>query len=272
MVIISFSLSSCKKDSLKADVPSYIHIEPFTLNTNYLDEGSESHNITDAWVYVDDNLVGVYELPATFPVLKEGDVELKIYAGIKQNGITNNRIKYPFYNPHTEQVTLVKEEILDITPSTSYHVNTTFAWLEDFENASLSFTHHTNSDTAIKKTTTEVFEGSASGYVFLESSMDFFECISPELSSLPRQGQQVYMEIDAKTNHSVLIGLYGDDDKIGIYYINKGDNWKKIYFDLTESVRSNTVASKFKVFMGFQKSDDIPNPEVYFDNIKLLHY
>ena len=56
-------------------------------------------------VYINDDLVGVYELPAKFPVLKEGNVTVKVFAGIIDFAKDPPRgVKYPFYDPHVEQL------------------------------------------------------------------------------------------------------------------------------------------------------------------------
>ena len=75
------------------DIPSYMSINSVTLDEN------STHNISDVWIYIDDNLQGVYELPANFPILDEGTHKLRVKAGIKDNGISAKRIPYPFTHP-----------------------------------------------------------------------------------------------------------------------------------------------------------------------------
>jgi hypothetical protein len=48
-----------------------------SLNTS-ASEGSASHKITDAWVYVDDQLVGVWEVPSKIPALEAGEHTVKV--------------------------------------------------------------------------------------------------------------------------------------------------------------------------------------------------
>ena len=89
--IITFvTIISCEKANID-EMPCYININDIELEENI------TNNITDAWVYIDDNLQGVYELPANFPVLANGKHKLRIKAGIKDNGIASTRITYPFY-------------------------------------------------------------------------------------------------------------------------------------------------------------------------------
>ena len=101
VLVILFGFNSCSKDELEATIPSYISIDKFTISTNYSTQGTSSSNITDAWVYIDNDLVGIFELPAKFPVLKEGNVKIDVYPGIKENGISERRSKYIFYNAYS---------------------------------------------------------------------------------------------------------------------------------------------------------------------------
>ena len=253
---------------MEAEVPSYISIEKFSLSTNYSTEGTNSHNITDAWVYIDNDLVGVFELPAKFPVLKEGNVKLDVYPGIKENGISERRVKYLFYEAYSHQVTLEKNKTLAVTPNTKYISGTTFYWMEDFESASLPFSCHSLSDTIVK-TINDVFEGGYSGKVSLIPGMDFFECYTPTFSTLPRNGKPIFMELNFKCNQPVLVGLYADSDQIGIFYLNTTTTWKKIYLNFTEPITTRPNASEYKIFFGFQSKVDYP--EFVIDNLKIVH-
>jgi hypothetical protein len=274
-IFVGINFSSCSKKDLEATIPSYIAIDDISLTTTYVSEGTNSEKITDAWVFINDDLIGVYELPAKIPILKEGSYDLKIYAGIKENGISGTRSRYLFYTPHEEKITLIKDKVLTISPQVTYTSSTNFVWLEDFENASLSFTYDANSHTMIDKVTTEVFEGVNSGKVFLSSTMDFFEMHSPSFTSLPTNGDLIYLELNFKTNEPILMGIYADTDQLAHVYLNTSTSWNKIYINLTDIIGSKPYASSYKLFFGMQDSPSNPfgvsNPEFYIDNIKLIH-
>ena len=276
LFIIGIVFHSCSKEKYEAQVPAYISINDITLITSYATEGSASENITDAWVYVDDDLVGVYELPATFPVLKEGNATLKIYAGIKDNGVSASRKRYLLYDPYVEQLNLVRGETINITPTITYNSGAKFTWMEDFENASLSFLYTTGSDTVINKTTTNVKEGTSSGRVYLDAGMDFFETTSVAYSSLPHNGTPIYLEMDFITNEPVIVGIYADTDQKAVVTLNTTSEWKKIYINLTDVINTSLSSAAIKVFLGIKATENDPfisaNPEIYLDNIKLVHY
>lgn len=268
--------STCSKDKYEATVPTYITIDKFSFITDYANEGSNSSNITDAWVYVNDDLIGAFELPATFPVLKEGNVELKVYAGIKDNGIAASRARYLLYAPHVEQLELVKGESIKIDPQITYHPDAKFSWLEDFENVSLSFLYTLGSDTIINKQSDDVKEGIYSGYISLTDDMNFFEATSIPYSNLPKNGTPVYFELDFKANEPLLVGIYHDNEAFAVVTLNTKEDWTKIYINLTDMIASRQSQSDIKVFFGMLESSLDPfltsHPEIYIDNLKLVHY
>lgn len=268
VLVIVFGFNSCSKDGFEATIPSYISIDKFTITTNYATQGTNSSNITDAWVYIDNDLVGIFELPAKFPVLKEGSVKIDVYPGIKENGISERRSRYLFYNTYSEQITLEKGKTLNLTPVTSYTSGTNFYWLEDFESASLPFSYSAISDTVVYKTSSDVFEGFYSGKVSMIPGMDFFECYTQAFTTLPRN-KTVFLELNFKTNQPVLVGLYADSDQVGVFYLNTTDTWKKIYLNFTEPIKTRSNASQYKIFFGFQSKVDYP--DFAFDNLKIVH-
>ena len=53
-------LMSCEQET--QEIPSYIKINEYSLYTT-ASQGSNSENISDIWVYADDQLIGTFELP-----------------------------------------------------------------------------------------------------------------------------------------------------------------------------------------------------------------
>ena len=126
-LVVLLIISACQKEENSNTIPAYLKIDTITL-----DENNTTTNITDAWVYVNDQLQGVYELPATFPVLKNDIQTLKIKAGIKSNGIASSRIAYPFYASFIDTVIFTPNQTIIVNPTVSYLESVEF-WLEDFE-------------------------------------------------------------------------------------------------------------------------------------------
>ena len=74
-------LGACTKGD---KVPSYLVVNSVDLTTSGL-QGSNTKNITDSWIYVNDEFIGSWELPARIPILKEGTVTVRVDAGVKRN-------------------------------------------------------------------------------------------------------------------------------------------------------------------------------------------
>ena len=51
-------------------------------------------------------IIGVFEIPSSIPILSQGLHSFDIYPGIKVNGISGNRIKYPFYSKFETELEL----------------------------------------------------------------------------------------------------------------------------------------------------------------------
>lgn len=275
LFIIGILFFSCSKEKYEAKIPAYISIPSITLSTDYATEGAASSNITDAWVFVNDDLVGVYELPAKFPVLKEGDFTIKVFAGIKDNGIAASRTRYLMYDPHVEQIRLTPSDTVEIVANVKYNSEVKFTWLENFEKASTSFLYHDNSDTIFNKQAAVVKDGIYSGQIYLEDEMDFFEATSIPFSNIPLGGT-VYLEMDFKTNELLFVGLYLDDEQYSHITLTPTDDWKKIYINLKETTKKKRNASELKVYIGLKEEGNVifytSQPEIYIDNIKLVHY
>jgi hypothetical protein len=252
------------------------------LNTEYFSQGSNSHNITDAWVYVNDQLIGAFELPATIPVLARGKQKLEIRPGIKLNGIGGTRVPYPFYKPYTVQdFNFIEDSIRKINPVTSYHNTIGYAWLEDFEGTSISLVKTPQSDTGIYKTTPinnpEAFLSefsSFSGIVNLTPEKSSFKLASFNAFILPGNGSPVMLELDYKCDRSFGVGMFatinGKIVDIPLIVVNKSESWNKIYINLGPNISTYTNASNFKVYFESNIFDQ-SEARFYFDNIKLIY-
>ncbi len=274
--LLTISFLSCKREDLDL-TPSYIQIDSITLETNSL-QGTCSHNISDAWIYINDEIQGIYELPCKFPVLAEGNQKLTVRPGIKINGIASTRMFYPFYEPVTYNIHLVKDSTVYLNPSTTYNPSVVFAWLEDFEDGGISLERTNKSQVDIGKTSdmSEVYEGNYSAKIVLDSNRVLFECYTTENFVL--NGNAInFLELNYKNNYDVYVGVFaylsGQTIQRSVLVLNKTDYWKKIYVNLSNAVQENITAQDFKVFFGIVKdSADVLIPTVYLDNIKLIHY
>lgn len=279
-ILISFFLcalaSSCEKFTGDQNVPAYISIDSISLKTEYYKQGTASHLITDAWVYVDDDFLGAYELPARFPVLKSGKHTVRILPGIKKNGIAATRNNYEYYSPVQKVVNLSQDSTSKITASTTYQTTTSFVWMEDFEDVSITLDTTSRSDVGIKLTPDGSplrFEGNHSGMVMLDSIHDFFECQTHYEYIIPYA--PVYLELNFNTSNSLTIGVvtYGYTTlyQTPIITLNSTNGvWKKIYIDLTNTLNAYSGMLKYRVYLGTFKDNGLAQSTILFDNFKVV--
>ncbi len=279
LAIFLLALSSCELINPDEGIPSYIQIDTITLSTDYAAEGSASHKITDAWVYVDDELVGAYELPATIPVLKSGSHKITINAGIKMNGIAATRIPYPFYESYEVTTDLFPDSAISLEPNVNYYSSTTFAWKEDFESPGYTLEITSISDTILNRVsgTADVFEGNSSGlFSMLNPPHILFECKTINEYALPKGGTPVFLELNYKCNNTFRIGIFANEAGLSTQVpqtilINKSENWNKIYVNLTNEVSLFVNAINYNIYFGVIPDEGNPEPIVYVDNIKLIY-
>ena len=263
-------LGSCSR---KGDVPAYIHIDHIDLTTDAVTQGSNSARITDAWVYVDGQLIGTFELPATFPVLAEGTHEIKIRGGIKQSGISSSRVQYPFYKFYSTSVNLIPGNVTNVQPVVSYFPATTFSWLEDFESPGTTINPGPFvTDTMIVQQNAVVFEGSKSGAVILDNGKAIFYASSATGYSLPQGEQSSWLELDYKTNNAFTVGVltnHASFESFPTITLYPTDTWNKIYIDLSAEVSAHN--GPYYIFFSMVKTSGVSIPQLYIDNIKLVH-
>lgn len=275
-IFLVTSFISCELYNPAEPIPAYIHIEKIDLATGF-GQGSDSHKITDAWVYIDEQLVGCFELPATFPVLYEGSHQVKITAGIKVNGIAATRSPYPFFNSVTQAVDLQKGTTVNLSATVSYTAFSDFDFMEDFEGTGIAVDSSAGSDTTLQRLFSpnpNVFEGDASGIAYINANNSFFECISSSAVVLPKGGANVFLELNYKCNHPFIVGVIAQPPyylKSGSLTFNPSDTWNKTYVYLTPLV-SGSSATSFKIFFGMvRRAGDADSLAFMLDNIKLVY-
>lgn len=276
--ICCISFFSCEVINRDEEIPSYLHIDSLTVKTDYPTQGTASHKITDAWVYIDDNPIGAFELPATFPILNEGTHQLKIFAGIKENGISSTRIIYPFYKVHSTTVNLKRGETANYSLYSSpieyiYEDSIDYLWLEKFEGSGISMTKGTNSDTAMVYSSSDIIE-STKGVAILDGGKDYFEGVSSVSFFKPSNTNTTFLELNYKSNNDFSVGIYPSNN-LSLPYtalnIRSTDTWKKIYIKLNSQLKQIN-SSKYYVFIQMQKGASISTAELSIDNIKLLKF
>ena len=272
------TLWSCEKFEGDQTIPAYLKIDSIALTTDYSVEGTSSNAITDAWVYIDDQYLGTFQLPARFPVLRNSTAKVTIFGGVKKDGIAATRINYPYYQRIDRTIKFVQDSTISLgTLSTVYESKTRFIFKEDFEQVTMLLDTTSRSNVAITRTASgsgETFEGEHSGIVTMDSVGQYFEIMSHDPIDIPNAA--VYLEINCNTNIEFQIGLfiYSGTYAIQADVLNimetKG-KWKKIYVDLSNMLNAYGGAEKFRLSLrGNFKETGVDQAKIMVDNLKLV--
>jgi len=282
LLLVGISLFwGCSKTSVE-DIPSYIAVDTISIKVNAI-QGTASHKVVDTWVYANNELIGGDELPSRFAILKSGSTALTIFAGIKLNGINETRSPYPFYQQINKTVTLTRDSILDLGHlKFSYAEGTKFAWQENFEQYNLSIDTTARSEIVMLRAKlpelAAAFPYELNEYaakVVIPNDSLVFECMSHNSFKLPTDGSSVFLEMNYKSNNAFTMGLLINgsvSSQRPVLVINPSSTWNKLYINLTPSTSANDGATSFRVYFTAKKSNSEPNAEIFFDNLKLLHF
>lgn len=275
---ITLVLGSCNLINPPDPVPAYLSIEPFAFSAGS-GQGTSSEKITEAWLYVNNNFLGAYSLPAEVPVIAAGESEVILFPGIRVNGIASSPDIYPFYTNDVRSLVLTPAESTTIKPVAQYSDNVTFSALEDFESGH-PFLDDLDGDpaTGIVLSNQDVFEGSASGFIELTPEHPEMEVATFLLfAELPTNGTPVYLELNYKNNVEFALGLVGVEDsppgiKDYFYIFNKKEEWNKIYIEMTERLRVSQFPKYQLALRAIYSESGGPMNYIYLDNLKLVHF
>lgn len=270
--------SGCSIFDKAEEIPSYLYIQPFQLNTNNNIQGSNLHQIKDAWVSVDGQFIGVFPVPALVPVLATGTQEVTIFAGIKEGALASAREINPMFTKYVVSVNLAATEVDTLKPVVTYDSDAIFLVNETFETSnSITDDLDGNIETKVITSTEDVYEGNKSGKIVLEDGNDLLEVGTNLFYEMPGNIRHVYLELDYKNDVDLQIGVKGQSSftseeiyKIGLY---PTDDWTKLYLDITDEI--NTLifngAEEFQII--FQAFNSTGEPVyIYLDNFKLMYF
>ncbi len=275
-------LTGCKDQA--EQIPAYLTIQPFTVNA---EGGAALQKITDGWLYVNGEFLGAYTLPSTVPILAEGESEIIIYPGVKENGIVATPNLYPFMVKYVGKATLTPAQTTEIKPVTSYDPDVQFAWTLDrstFDGGSSVVIKDRDGDTS------RVFKISAAGgftgkgVVMEVDTPHVVMEIDTEKADLPTTREYpTWLELHYKSDIEFSLSLVGDDNPgaeqfFPVYQFNPTDGaWNKIYINLTESLLDSKLARHGLFFRALLRKNldgkyDQIKGTVQLDNIRVLHY
>lgn len=275
--------SNCVKNNPN---PSWLEVTEWTLEANPElngEEGQLTHKLTDAWVYIDDELIGVFEVPFKIPILKEGLSKIRLYPTIRVNGIAATKMRNEHLEAFEVQAELIQNQTLELSPVTHYKSNVSF-WIEDFEDINIKLTDDPNTSSAhlnLANDTLKWFNGNYYGRVLLnaQDSMWIAYTNQDQQLSIPKN-KQAMLEIDycnsvPFTHYLLFVNANGTNENL-MPTMNKSPlnmlRWKKIYILLSEVITAGPNNSNYiQAFKAFYDAN-ISNNLILIDNIKVVYF
>lgn len=285
VLVVILTNVSCKRtdNSGFSDKPVYLKIDDITVSSDEQKFGAGTDNITDAWVFVDDQQIGVFELPCEAPVLPDGNRNIKVYGGIKRNGIARQRTQYEFYSSFDLDTDLIAEKTYDLKPNVTYSPSTNVIWKENFEDISTLVDSNTFSKVPITRISEPslVKTGLYSGEVLLTKENNEAIIQMTDLITIPKFVPS-YLEIDYRSNIDLKISMNihlitGVIVPTEVLTIRASDltsddtGWKKMYVFLAPTVGATNDAEQFRVYFSAELPNELDNGYIYLDNLKIVH-
>ncbi len=268
--------SQCKK----AVVPAFIHIPAYTFDVRP-GEGTANQKITEVWVYNDEQLLGIYDLPAVVPIITGGSSNIQVFPGIKNNGMSDSRIRYVFSPSYDTTLTLTPGDSVSMVPRFQYFEQAVIEEL-GFESGNFLIPMPGNNGTFSAITDAEVvFEGNRCGKgVIAENQNRLYFMRDENLGYVA--GNFYFLEMNYSSNNKFSVGLLitegGIENKYFALIINPTQdengvpNWNKIYVDFGDLPTKHPQATSFKFFVEMIPDESGKSCELYLDNLKWVQW
>ncbi|MFM7662305.1 MAG: hypothetical protein ACKO6A_06545 [Bacteroidota bacterium] len=267
--------------------PSWLEVTHWTLNPNSSLSGAEgelTHNLSDAWVFIDDEVIGVFEVPFKIPILKSGSCNIKIFPAVRNNGIAATKKIYPFMEVFQVNVDLNENQTVTLNPVTKYKSASQFS-IEDFEDPlNLDIVVDQNTSAILSTPTSNIdlqtFNGNFYGIIQLNYNDSTWIASTQTQLYIPK-GRDAYLEVDYYNTNSLATGvIYVKPDNTTQNNPNYGMQaqepnsvkWKKIYIELKELIGYSPNGSNFLQSFIAKLDEGKEQSEIRLDNIKVVYF
>jgi hypothetical protein len=290
-LIFPLFFESCDYFHPKETVPSYIQVDTFSFQNAGPDStGYPTQRITDVWLFVNNQTLGVYTLPTQkIPVIAEGKATISIQAGVFTDGIRKNRVYYPFYRSFETSTILEKEKTVKVTPHFSYsdRMKKPFTFYQDFESGDTGCIRGEVGTVNLERIfhpagTNENLYGRRFIRMTTQTASDIIDFSNDVYVPLKTNGNPVYLEFDYKSTCPIQVGIKGlignvSPGSVADLVLNPREEWTKVYVSLSEETglfnTESILQKKPARFRFFLKT--IPEPgagnSLSLDNLRLIN-
>ncbi|MCE3229769.1 MAG: hypothetical protein K0S32_4320 [Bacteroidetes bacterium] len=270
-----FLFISCKKYD-PAPAAFFITNDQVSVHTTTA-QGTNSHKITDLWLYVNGQFQGAYPLGSKMPIMTYGkNAKIDILSGIKNSGINEKSINWFIYDKISFDTLVESGKTISRPFVFKYNPAVKFLWQENFDNPNgfslIKSPGIQGSDTTFKiASPANSFEGKSAEIGITE--VNHFARLESSISyTLPPGNPNVYLEINYKATYDFEVGLTANSNAYkGALVVRSKDTWNKIYIQLSDPINTEPVSSTYKVYFLLHKPNAETDAHVWLDNIKLIY-
>ena len=279
-ICIVMLFTSCSLFDNEDPIPGFLILDNPTLTAGP-NQGANTHKITDAWVFDGGNFLGIFPMPARVPVILDGtEKSFTIFAGIRNNGVAENSLRYPFYQPVIYNANLAEREEREVELNFQYIENAVFDFIEEFEGNHIFIEDPNTSDgagTEIVVQSDVVLSGFSSGQIIFDTDTSSFERTT--LVTYDREnnaGSSTFLEIDYKCDIPFLAGwiTYRNNfiERDYNVLVAPSEEWNKIYIDVSTPIAAIEI-DRYTVALASAITEGNPIPSnIFIDNVKLVHF
>jgi len=278
--LVSILFTGCGLWTDEITVPHNIVVPSFNLST-VENEGTASNNIAEVWVYSETDVLGVFPLPATIPVLQQDEediVHITLLPGVRVNGISSTRKPYPFYEVVELDIDFEPGGLDTVVFNSNYVSGSQIVLSEDFESAN-RFQASSTSTAEVVRTVDPawVFEGVASGMILLSVEESYVISTTQEQLYDLSGAVATFLEFNYKCDNSFAVGMEAIGgvlpERTPIIVLNpSGGEWVKMYLDLSPFLRSTPTAYGYELTLDAILDMGQETGYVVVDNFKIVHY
>jgi hypothetical protein len=267
-------------------IPAFLRIEPFKVAASA--GGDAMHEIDKGWVYINNELLGGFELPVEIPVLWKGDANILVFPGVTANGQNDSPSLFAPMERHRDTVFLEDGQTEVISPKTKYEAALKYAFpIEKTTFDGPTAIIFEDRDLDVERTFLVNTDGGLDGRGMLmqvDTGHILME-VASEAVALPNSGaEQVWLELHHSNDvpFSIQIVSVADDgfeEAIPLFFANATEDgaWNKLYLNLTDYLTLQKKP-KYRVFFRLRLPIDTNGQptaitgKTKLDNIRLIHF
>ena len=256
-------------------IPAYLYIPAINVQTDPNTQGTDNAKIIDAWVYANDNLVAGVRLPATVPIIADGNTKITIQGGIAENGSLATPATYPLFANWERNMPLVPGKIDTVKPVMSYRNDVVFALLENFGNGNNFETIGTSENFTLVAENAP-FNAPYMGKITLDATHPNFSAGTIGRYTLSKTN--TWLELNYRNpNNEFSVGIIGyrNGTPLAAYqkkvYISPKSEWSKIYISFSKEIAA-LDAETYQIVISADKETSASLAEIFIDNIKVLRF